>query len=193
MPHAKQYGTRRVLALKQCKHCGKDFNPHLGRVETNIYCSRQCFFESRRVYKVCERCGDTFYVRANFQRTRFCSTSCRRGVKIEALRAKRHTNGTGYVYRYAPEHPSIKGKPYQYVAEHRLVMEAMLGRFLRSGENVHHKNGDRGDNRPENLELWEVNQPAGQANLYPQEIAELKQQIADLEARLRLLEGQKGE
>jgi len=57
-------------------------------------------------------------------------------------------------------HPNSDTKGW--IAEHRLIMSEHLGRPLLPNENVHHKNGDRMDNRLENLELWSSSQPKGQ-------------------------------
>ena len=48
----------------------------------------------------------------------------------------------------------IRNELGQAVSEHKVILERKLGRLMLKGESVHHKNGIRDDNRPENLELW---------------------------------------
>lgn len=62
---------------------------------------------------------------------------------------KKHSGG--YVLAYSPKHP--KADRNGYVLEHRVVMERHLGRILDEAEIVHHINGNKQDNRLENLAL----------------------------------------
>jgi hypothetical protein len=66
---------------------------------------------------------------------------------------KPYVDANGYV---------VVRKNNTHIKVHREIMEEHLGRKLFSKENVHHINGDRTDNRIENLELWSTSQPSGQ-------------------------------
>lgn len=97
------------------------------------------------------------------------------GRKLERNEVVRHINGDALDNRIENLYLKVLGKGginaqgYRVVyvkggrvLEHRLIMERHLGRPLLGHESVHHKNGDRLDNRLGNLELWSSSQPAGQ-------------------------------
>ncbi len=59
---------------------------------------------------------------------------------------------SGYILIYKPKHPYCDKDGY--IMEHRLVMESIIGRYLKPNEIVHHKNKINDDNRPANLTLF---------------------------------------
>ena len=128
-----------ILRMRTCRTCGRGFRPS----------SRHHDCPACRSRDHCA-CGDPKQVKASS-----CWACWLRGGQVGSAnhnwkggRTKHHA---GYLMVRMPDHP--RARTQGYVFEHILVMEARLGRMLFADESVHHKNGIRDDNSPENLTL----------------------------------------
>lgn len=78
-----------------------------------------------------------------------------KGAKNYFWRGGRNLDADGYVRVKCRDHP--QSTQIGYVLEHRLVMEKLLGRYLETHEVVHHKDGNKQNNHPSNLQVYQSN------------------------------------
>jgi HNH endonuclease len=123
------------MQTRTCAECGRSYEPS----------SRHLRCPACRSRNSC-RCGEP-----KQSKSTTCA-ECRTvvGASNGHWRDGRTRHKAGYVMLWAPDHP--RAGRGQYVFEHILVMEQILGRQLLPEESVHHRNGVRDDNRPTNLE-----------------------------------------
>lgn len=138
--------SRNTRVTLMCPVCQTSFDVQqnrLKRAQTRICCSMSCaktgIPSGRKGIPVPE------------ETKKKISETCKKLVGPKASRWKggRFYHEDGYVYIYCPDCSTRDS--HGYILEHRLVMEKTLGRPLMSEEHVHHINGVKDDNRPENL------------------------------------------
>jgi len=107
--------------------------------------------------------------------TGLCECGCGARTSVAVTSCRRRHQYRGYYIRFIQGHAKKTSKPVntptgylkvrsggKYLLKHRIIMARMLGRDLAESETVHHRNGNRRDNRPKNLELWTTQHPYGQ-------------------------------
>ena len=127
-------------------------SPKLGRKKINTGLCSKCNEREKYCKDLCQRC----YGGLHYERTERNRRGCKKHDNHPLLTIKIDKSGYARIKTREGEGPNDWDK------YHRYVMEQHLGRKLETFENVHHKNGNKQDNRLENLELWITKQPKGQ-------------------------------
>jgi len=159
-----------------CKVCKKEFWAYTYQDKKRKYCSQSCYIKARKREKRKPLWVNRPHPRGMLgkipwnkgkpmsEKVRKKLSLAKKGKKLPTGEKAHNWKGGrikghgGYIHIRKINHPfNVDG----YVREHRLVMEKMIGRYLESYEQVHHINGIKDDNRPENLQLMVTNPHLG--------------------------------
>lgn len=145
----------------KCDTCGKEFDRRPSTVKAVNYCSPACYHAAKQTTVKCEKCGKMFIrLKSDIKGHIFCSSECAKDYTREIGRLTMQTINA------APNHKerlrlSHLGKGHKDTYEktfgrhtHRIVAEQILSRPLKPGEVVHHIDGNKRNNNPENLMVF---------------------------------------
>jgi hypothetical protein len=125
--------------IGKCRVCGE--TRKLGAAHTKCH---PCLYKARkeRVQNRCSGCNKLLSLNSKLL---LCKSCGRKGERNQGWKGGTMIDASGYRLVRLPDHPNAQ--KYGYVMEHVVVMSEYLGRPLILGENVHHRNGVRDDNR----------------------------------------------
>ena len=179
------------MASLRCVGCGNGFEAKRSNAQFCPECRKVRAVERAKVYDlhhrdVCPTCGTEMVRRA-----RHC-IRCENKSRVERYAGESNPNwregrvlSHGYIYRRIKAGKPGKGKGAFYRAEHILVWEQTHGEPLPKGWVVHHLNGIKDDNRPENL----LGLPRVEHHKHPREaLRPYERHIKALEDKLALLQ-----
>ncbi len=170
-----------------CQNCGKEFE---AKRRDAKYCS-DCNPIKHREYGRktdaerhfvgnCIDCGKPV-TRSSVRGGGRCLSCSKKGKLNKSWKGGRHKSIAGYIYILKPDHPRANKFHDRYVAEHQLVWEKAHNQLLPEGYLIHHLNGIKDDNRPENLVALQPKRHSTRTRLdiAEQRIRELEQQLRD--------------
>jgi hypothetical protein len=135
-----KHGKYSILRTPRCIDCNKIISPQSERCKS---CAGKIHYS--QIKTKLKNTGKTRFIKGR--------VPWNRGQKIAKItRETKKKRSAGYVVVYLPDH--YLADKHGWVAEHRLVISKYLNRKLKRSEIVHHINGNRADNRIENLILF---------------------------------------
>jgi len=167
---AHKWGRSIIFVRRKCRFCKQLYWSRKDELKKGLgkFCSSKCWGKSlaKYEYKKCIICKNQIAGKPSGKH-KFCSWKCYLKARLDypekfnpTWKGGRMKQKDGYILVKLRKHPR-SGKN-GYVPEHQLVLENKLGRYLKTNEEVHHKNGIRDDNSIDNLELWSrYKQPPG--------------------------------